>query len=245
MPYKVLAHCDAGGVAKGGPSWVLANSTSSTTTVVDKTSLFQMRRNANAVAARMQHQCGVAPTFHHALDPNTDPTNLVVVFEDLVQGEIAAGACEVVHGYIEHINTVNVADLVGIGFRAGTDNKWHCFVNDCPTGIAPVTSRHDFDTSILMTSLHRLTLVINGITKTVNWYIDRVLVSSFTPGALLDRMGSAANTLGPLVLTGAVVPALGDVTIRCRGSGLPQLRVAPFPINPVSSGGQTITAYLG
>ena len=251
MPYRTLAQVGSDGTVKAGPTWNLANATSSVAGIAnDKSWFYQMRRNGNATPIRMQHACGAAPSFHHFLDPAAAPSQLTLIFEDMVQAEIAAGTCEVQFGFVEHIVSTTIGDLVGVGFRAGsgTTNDWHCFVKDCPLGTTGNTvSLHDFDTGILMTDPHVLAIVIDGPTQTISWYIDRVLVSSFTPSAVPDRMSAAANNVGPLCGVFAVVPALGDCTVRSHAGGWPQLRIAPYPIGgePAPSGGSRMYVSIG
>lgn len=199
------------------------STTTATGGLFDKLWMLAIRRNANATPETMRHDCGLAPPFHHLLDPtNARPSSFTLVWENVIQGSIALGSCRVFAGFVNWL-TVGTNTLVGIGFYADpADNLWHCFVADCPTGVAPVTSRYDNATTVLMTAVHRMRIVIAGPTKTVKWYIDNVQVGTFTPAAALDQMGPSA--VGPEAVYGAVVPANGDVTVRGYAGSLPNVR---------------------
>jgi hypothetical protein len=244
VPFRSVAHVGSDGTFKDGPTWNVGFQTTAAAAQVDELWYYSMRRNGNAAAARMQHQCGVAPNFHGMLDPNQGLIDAVLVYEEMIRVNIAAGTCEAGFGFFEHIVTTTIGDLVGVGFRAGTGttNDWHCFLKDCPLGTTGNTVViHDFDTGILCTDSHKLAIVIDGRTKTVEWYIDRTLVSSYTPVAPLDRMSAAANNAGPLIGVFAVVPALGDITVYSHAGGYPQVRLATYPVGgdppPPSAGG--------
>lgn len=198
------------------------NQTTAANALVDKIWMRTLRRNGNAAAARMEKQFGLAPGFHHLVDPATVKHAATLVMEDFFSATIAAGACGIVFGLAEHITPGDPTTLVGVGFRCGADHIWHTFVNDCPTNVAPVTVRRDVALAgKLATDLHRLTVIVDGPTKTITWMIDRQVVDTWTPSAPLDQMTPG----GPKALWAASVPALGDATIRYHGGGLPQLRL--------------------
>jgi hypothetical protein len=206
-----------------GPVWAVANSTTSAAALAQKMWCHQMRRNGNATPARMQSAVTAiaAPPFHGLVDPTTPKLPYILILEDMVTATIAAGSPEVLYGLIEHITAGVVNTLVGVGFRAGTDGLWHCFVRDCPGNTLPVTVRHDVATAISMSDFHRLSIIIDGSTKTITWMIDRAVASTFTPAAPLDQMGSAAS--GPAAMVAACVPANADVTVRShagQGNGI-------------------------
>lgn len=189
-----------------------------------------MRRNGIAAAVRMALTLGTAPSFHNLVDPTGQPAGQSLIFEDYCSVTIAAGVCEAQFGFIEHINSLNIADLVGIGFRTDTGTgKWVCFVNDCPTGVAPVTVRDTFTTAANYTDVHHLGILLDGPTKTIYWYIDKAIVHTFTPAASLDRMGAAANATGPQAMYSAVMAASADLTFRFGAGGFPQLRMGFTP----------------
>lgn len=198
------------------------NFTTSAGELYDKLWVLRYRRNGNATPQTMVNDSGPAPAFHHLLDPTTAPSSFTIIWENMIQAEIALGACRVIAGFVNWITAGVANTIVGIGFYADSNNLWHCFVHDCPTGVAPVTVLHDVATAVLMTSMHRLKFTIDGPTKTITWSIDGVDVSTFTPAAPLDQMGAAVN--GPEVVYGAVVPANGDVTVRGYVGSLPLLR---------------------
>jgi hypothetical protein len=226
-----MALCSTDGNSKLGPTWNNQNAASSGQVLHDKLYFFFVRRNAQPAAARLAHTVGIAPSFHGLVDPSSPTYLQTLIFEDVVSATIGAGVCEVQFGFIEHITATVIADLVGVGFRAGTGtgDQWHAFVNDCPTGAAPVTVLHDFDTGIAMTDPHHLAIVIDGPSKTIGFWIDGVEVSTFTPAAPLDRMAAAANASGPQAMMSAVVPINGDVILRCHAGGFPQLRMGFRP----------------
>lgn len=203
------------GTAEGGQ-------TAAANALLDKVWMRTLRRSGQAAAARVEKNFGLAPGFHHLVDPTTVVHAATLVLEDFFSATIAAGACGVVFGFAEHITPGDPTTLVGAGFRCGPDHIWHTFVNDCPTNVAPVTVRRDNAIAgNLSTDLHRLTLVIDGPTKTITWMIDRQVVDTWAPGAPLDQMTAA----GPKSLWAASVPSLGDATIRYHGGGLPALRL--------------------
>lgn len=197
------------------------NQTAAANVLLDKVWMRTLRRSGVA-AARVEKSFGLAPGFHHLVDPGTVAHAATLVLEDFVSATIAAGVCGVVFGFAEHITPGDPTTLVGVGFRCGPDHIWHAFVNDCPTNVAPVTVRRDVAIAgKLSTDLHRLTVVIDGPTKTITWMIDRQTVDTWTPEAPLDQMTAA----GPKTLWAAAVPAAGDATIRYHGGGLPALRL--------------------
>lgn len=195
--------------------------TTAANALVDRVWMRTLRRNANVAAARMQSDFGIAPGFHHLVDPSTAAEAATLVMEDFFSATIALGACGVAVGFIETITQGDPSTQVGVGFRCGVDHVWHAFVRDCPTNVAPVTVRRDTALAALATDLHRLTLIIDGPTKTITWQVDGVTVDAWTPPAALDQMLPA----GPKIMWAADVPASGDVTIRYHGGGLPQLRL--------------------
>jgi hypothetical protein len=202
-----------------------ANTTTIAGELLDKLWVYRMRRNGNAAAATMWHDAGLAPAFHHLVDPTTVASKFTLIWENMVQAAVALGACRVFAGFVG-VLTAGVANtVIGVGFYAdGANNLWHCFVHDCPTGVAPVTVRRDTATAILMTSIHRLKIEFDGPSKTITWYIDNVQVDTWTPPAALDRMGLLADLQGPEVTVGATVPALGDVAVRTYAGSLPLIR---------------------
>jgi hypothetical protein len=199
-----------------------ANQSSSANIMFDTMWCFSLAKVAGAAAVRMQHVGPPAPPFHALVDPTTPAIAALLVFEDFVTATISALACETVFGFHEHITLGDKTTLVGIGFRAGADHIWHAFVNDCPTNVAPVTVRRDTTLAPLSTSNHRLSIVIDGRTKTISWWIDGVLVDSWTPGAPLDQMSAAP---GPKVMWSMTCPINGAGTLRMHAGGIPQLRV--------------------
>lgn len=201
---------------------VASGQTSADNVLFDKFWCYQLTKTAGAAAVRMQQLGPEAPLFHHLVDPATPKIPVLVVFEDYVSATITALACETVFGFHEHITLGDKTTLVGVGFRAGSDHVWHAFVNDCPTGVAPVTVRRDTALSPLSTTFHRLSIVIDGRTKTIYWYIDNQLVDSWTPGAALDQMSPAP---GPKVMWSMTCPINGAGTLKIHAGGVPQLRV--------------------
>jgi len=181
-----------------------------------------MRRNG-IVLGRLLRQYGAAPAFHALVDPTIPIIPVVLTFDDYVSATIALGACEVAVGFHEHVVANNASTLVGIGFRAGVDHVWHTFVNDCPSGVAPVTVRRN--TAIagkLSSESHRLSIVFDGRTKTIKWLIDGVQVDIWVPPTPLDQMSPQP---GPKLMYSVVVPLNGDVVLRVHAGGLPQLRI--------------------
>lgn len=206
----------------GAAATLEQNQSTAANVLQDKIWLRTLRRNAIAAAARMEKSFGLAPGFHHLVDPATVAHQATLVMEDFFSATIAVGACGIVFGFAEHITPGDPTTLVGVGFRCGADHIWHTFVNDCPTNVAPVTVRRD--TALagkLATDLHRLTVIVDGPTKTITWMVDRTVVDAWTPGAALDQMTPA----GPRIIWAASVPANGDATIRYHGGGTPQLRL--------------------
>lgn len=198
------------------------NVTTAVNALVDRMWLRTLRRNANAAAARMSHDFGLAPGFHHLVDPAPAAEAATLIFEDWCSAAIAAGACEIAIGFLEHITPTDPTTLVGVGFRCAADLVWRSFVRDCPTNVAPVTVRRDVALGgALASALHRLTLIVDGPSKSILWQIDGVTVDTWAPPATLDQMTPA----GPKVQWSAVVPALGDATLQLHGGGLPNLRL--------------------
>lgn len=198
------------------------NQSSADNVLFDSFFCYELTKVAGAAAVRMQQLGPHAPLFHQLLDPSTPAVPVAIVFEDFVAATITALACETVFGFHEHITPGTVNTLVGVGFRAGADHIWHSFVNDCPTNVAPVTVRRDTTLSPLSTAQHRLSIVIDGRTKTISWFIDDVLVDSWIPGAALDQMTPAP---GPKVMWSMTCPINGAGKLRMHGGGIPQLRV--------------------
>lgn len=197
------------------------NQDASANTNFDTMWCFTLTKIAGAAARRMEHRGPHAPSFHALVDPGTPAIQAVIIFEDFVSATISALACETVFGFHEHITVGDKTTLVGVGFRAGADHIWHSFVNDCPTGVAPVTVRRDTTLAPLSTSFHRLSIVMDGRTKTISWWIDGVLVDSWTPGAPLDLMLAIP---GPKVMWSMTCPINGAGVLRVHGGGIPQLR---------------------
>lgn len=199
-----------------------ANQTSADNLVFDSFFCYELVKAAGAVAVRMQQAGPTAPLFHSLVDPAGPVLPMAFIFEDFIAATITALACETVFGFHEHITLGDKTTLVGVGFRAGADHIWHSFVNDCPTGVAPVTVRRDTTLTPLSTTFHRLTIVIDGRTKTIYWFIDDVLVDSWVPGAALDLMGP---TPGPKCLWSMTCPINGAGKLRVHAGGIPQLRL--------------------
>ncbi|HJQ27688.1 MAG TPA: hypothetical protein VKA60_27640 [Blastocatellia bacterium] len=209
------------GLTYGKVTVTESGQTSVTNALFDRMWMRTLRRNG-AAAARMSHDYGLAPGLHHLVDPTPAPEPATLIFEDYVSAAIAAGVCDVAVGFLEHINSADASTLVGVGFHCGPDLVWHSFVNDCPTNVAPVTVRRDVALAgKLASDLHRLTVIVDGPSKTISWLIDGITVDSWSPGAPLDQMTAG----GPKMMWAAVVPALGDATIRFHGGGLPNVRL--------------------
>jgi hypothetical protein len=247
----ILSQCRTSSAELHGPSWTVANQTTQNNAAFDELYFLQFRRNGNAAAARMLRTCGVAPNFHGLVDPTLghDPLQ-TVIYEELISVTRALGDCDAQFGFFQHIVVTDRTSLVGVGFRGGIDtgDEWHAYVADCPTGAGAVTVRHDFDTGLAMATARRLSIVIDGPTRTINWYANRTLVSSFTPATPLDRMSAAADALGPQVHIGAVVPALGDITVRCHAGSFPQLRLGLWAVDGDSeptTGGSKMYVSVG
>lgn len=178
--------------------------------------------SAGATAVRQSRTFGVAVPFHALLDPATVAAPTTIVFEDFCQIYNWAGLSQGAFGFHEHITQIDPTTLVGIGFKYGTDNVWHGFVHDSPVNALPVTVRRDTTfTGILATAPHRLTLVIDGYTKTIIWLIDRVEVDRWTPPTFLNQMG----TLQPHMMYSQSVAAYGNAHFRMHAGGIPQLRM--------------------
>jgi hypothetical protein len=213
----------AGSVLAFGQANPAASGQSSADNVLfDSFWCYQLTKVAGAAAVRMQQAGPEAPSFHHLLDPSTPAIPMAIVFEDFVAATISALACETVFGFHDHITLGDKTTLVGVGFRAGADHVWHAFVNDCPTNIAPVTVRRDTTLAPLSTTFHRLSIVIDGRTKKISWFIDGVLVDSWIPGAAIDQMKPPP---GPLCLWSMTLPINGAGILRVHAGGIPQLRV--------------------
>lgn len=199
-----------------------ANTTGQAQVVFDGLWWHTAFRNGNAAAARVERMFGTAPQLHALVDPTTPAIPLALVFDDFVTHTIVAGACETAVGFLEHLTAATANTLVGVGFRAGVDNVWHSFVNDCPGNVLPVTVRRDTAfAGKLATSSHRLTIVIDGLIKAIIWKIDGVEVDRWVPGAALDQMGASP---GPKLGYTTIVPANGNATLRMHAGGVPLLR---------------------
>lgn len=247
---QVLKILGAGGNQLFGTGLVgPTNHTSAVGELNDKLWFYRMRRNANAAASTMYHDIGLAPPFHHLLDPTTVASQYTLVYETIAEANVALGTCRTFWGFCEFLAISGVGtDLLGIGFYAdSTDNLLHSFVRHTPTGAAPAVSLHDTASAILQTAPHRLKFIIDGSTKTISFYIDNVLLSSYTPGAAIDRMALTANVNGPKVTFGAFVPANGDVSVRAYAGSIPLVRMKVLSGHGyvAPAGGQTITAYVG
>lgn len=184
---------------------------------------YKMRRNGNVGAGRLERFLGTAPIIHPFVDPAGPIIPAAIIFEDFVLSTIAVGACETAIGIVDHLTAATADTLVGVGFRAGVDNIWHTFVNDCPGSALPVSVRRDtVIAGKLATDPHRLTILIDGRIKTIIWKIDNIEVDRWTPLATLDQMGVAP---GPKIGYTVCVPANGDATLRIHAGGQPQLRI--------------------
>jgi PKD repeat protein len=215
MPFGELAPAQSGATAADNVAF-------------DDFFCFQLTKTAGVAAVRMQELGPEAPPFHHLVDPALPAIPYALVLRDYVAAVITAQACETVFGFHGHITPTDKTTLVGVGFRAGADHVWHAFVNDCPTNVAPVTVRRDTVLAGKLSSVfHDLAIVIDGRTKTISWYIDHVLVDSWTPGAALDQMLPAP---GPSVMWSMVLPVNGAGQLMMHAGGMPQLWV----MNPVA-----------
>lgn len=213
----------------------------------DKVWIYAVRRNGNPVAETMRHDAGLAPVFHHVLDPTTPASLFSIVYENAVCGVHAVGDCRIFVGYISYKTAGDATTLMGIGFYADqVDGLWHSFVIDSVTGNAPFVSQHDTISAITVANIHRLKFIVSGPDKNVKFYIDNVLLSTFTPTVPLERMGTATNIVGPNLMMGAFVPANGDVTVRGFAGSLPLVRflVASTPaLVSTGSGGLYVSVF--
>jgi hypothetical protein len=239
---RVIQACGtSGSVLVGGIAGAGAAATTSIAgELKDKMWMYRMRRNGNATPETMRHSLGIAPPFQHLVDPGTVTSQFTLVWENVVEADVAIGTCRVFAGLCQYVTAGDGTTLMGVGFYADdTDNKWHTFVRDSAAGTAPVTSQRDTTLTQLMTAIHRLKIVFDGATKTIYWYIDGTLVDSWTPAAALDRMTPAANVAGPEVMVGAFVPANKDVSVRAYAGALANIRTEwnSLPAVPPASGG--------
>jgi hypothetical protein len=234
-----------------------AGTTSITPEILDKLWFYRFRRNGNATPETVRHSAGIAPPFHHLVDPGTVASKFWLIWENVVQAAVAAGDCRVFAGLTQWITPGVATTLLGVGFYADpADNLWHCYVHDCPTGLAPITVRRNTATAKLMTDIHRLKIIFDGAAKTIKWYIDNVVVDTWTPAAPLDRMssltgtrfaGDTAHLTGPEVHIGAFVPANGDVIVRGYAGSPPLIRTvfaATPAITPGSSGTHMMASVI-
>jgi hypothetical protein len=183
-------------------------------------------RTGSGTAETMRQDAGIAPPFHHLLDPGTVASQFTVIYEDLVFVTAFTGACRAAVGFWNYVTAGDKTTLMGIGFYADVvDNKWHPFVIDSATGTAPFTTLYNPATLLLCTAPHRLKFIIDGPTKTIDWYIDGVSVGTYTPVAALRFMAPPANVTGPNIMAGAFVPANDTTTLRNRPGSLPLVRI--------------------
>jgi hypothetical protein len=191
----------------------------------DKLWMHFMRRSGVLPAAAMQNDFGLSPNIHHLLDPSVSTSQSGCVFELMLQATFAVGAHRVVAGFINFITATDPTTLLGVGFFCdSTDSLWHCFVSDCPTGVAPVTMRRDTATTVTCALPHRMKFIIDGSTHTVTWFIDGTQVDTWTAAAALDRTAAAANVTGTETMVMSFSPANGDITVRSHAGAIPLVR---------------------
>lgn len=187
---------------------------------------FGLRRNAQVAAGYVEELLGDFPGFHDLVDPATAKRTRGFEMRDFVFNTIAAGACSYAWGIHTSLTLNDPATLVGLGFEHGPDFILKTFLKDCPGSILPVRVIHQVVTASLANVPHELAITVNGWTKTISWFIDGVLVDTYTPVVALDQMGGTPTVVGQ---NNAVmmdfkfrgyVPALGDMTIFRYGGGL-------------------------
>lgn len=207
----------------------------------DKAWCHVIQRTGALPTETLRMDFAVAPPFHHLLDPTTVASQFTLFYENLLQGDVTAGTGRVVCGFWQYVTAGDATTLMGIGFYAdGIDNLWHCFVFDSATGAAPFTALYDNATAVLMTSLHRMKIKINGPTRTITWYIDNVLAGTYTPVAALRLVAPTANVFGASVMHGAFCAANATVTVRAMPGGVPMVRImvagTPAVVPPATGG---------
>ena len=211
-------------VTQGGNAVGITNSSSTGAALNDKLWMHFMRRSGVLPANAMTNDFSYAPCINHLLDPGYTSQSSAV-FEDMLQVDFTIGVARVAAGFIDFITATDSTTLLGVGFYCDSaDGKWHTFAREAPTGAAPVTSLHDFASTVTCVLPHRLKMIIDGSNHTAYWYIDGTLIDQWTPAAALDRVTPAANITGPKTMEMAFCPANGDVTVRSHAGAIPIMR---------------------
>lgn len=111
--------------------------------------------------------------------------------------------------------------------ETSNDVNWRCyFVDDT------LTQRHDFVTSVDSRNSHDLLLELDSETGTINWYIDGILVSTYTPASNEVSGQSASGYINGqfrliYCITAQTPAGIGRnfVLARCMSAGMPMLSI--------------------
>ena len=229
----IVASTDAVGTDRQliGPNDATQNRTSGVGGVLINARMFAGggRRSAQVAAGYVEQNLGDAPGFHDLLDPTTPKRSRGFEIRDWINNITPVGVCSFAYGLHELVTVNDWTTLVGLGFEHGPDFIWKTFLKDAPAGVPRVV--HQVVTAALGNANHELMIVVDGFLKQIRWYIDSVLVDSYTPSIPLDQMAGAINVMPLKLRYRGLVPALGDMSIRYFGGELaaPILTLREFP----------------
>lgn len=198
---------------------------------------FGLRRNAQVAAGYVEELLGDFPGFHDLVDPTTAKRTRGFEMRDFCYNVIAAGACSYAWGIHDYFTLNDPTTLVGLGFEHGPDFILKTFLKDMVGNVLPVRVVHQVVTAALANVPHELAITVDGWTKTIKWYIDGIVVDSYTPIVPVDGIGGTNTVPGQnnVVMQSfkfrGFVPALGDMTIFRYGGGLtnPLLSLVEYP----------------
>ena len=175
---------------------------------------YSMRRNGLGVAGYVENNLGEAPGIHDILDPLVPRRNRGFEISD-VEALLIVGLCNYAFGIHDLVVPNDWTTLVGLGFECASDYVLKTFLKDAPAGVPRVV--HQTATGYLLNVEHELTIVVDGYKKKIFWYIDRVLVDSYTPLVPLDQMGGNNVTTSLRLRMRGLVPAGADLTMYILG----------------------------
>ncbi len=214
---------------------VITNATSAGTQLHGATGLMLAFITKSGAAAGVATRSYNAPEIHGIVNTiSADLENVnKLVLEDIVTGTVTALACELVFGFFAY-NGITTAGLCGVGFKATSTHEWVAFIRQAPLDAVPSAVVRETATGQFSNVAHRLTIVLDSETKTIEWYIDGVLRDSYTVPALtpIDKMGATM-----LIGAGICIPANGNAVLYNQGGTVPQLRLATKALIPIPGGG--------
>jgi len=157
-------------------------------------------------------------SIHGYMDPNGLLLPYSLVCSDLVQCIFDVADNWLYFGWFDFNTAHDETSVVGVGWRTTDSSQfWEAFVNE-GTG-TPSTSVHTDVTTVASTDPHRLSIWLDGFYKSVYFYIDGLLYSTFTPSAVPAQFGASGVKFGHAGIHD--IGAWGG--IRHYGGGNPRL----------------------